>query len=196
MTDWFGARSDLIISAIAAAIICISVILIGMFADWIETLEYRAISRWSPSAAKIIVYRLTLPGTILHEYAHAAFGALFGAKITKISCFDLSGDRLGHVNFQLRGGRIRCMIQLGMLCCGPVFMGLAFVPLFATLGMQSWMPWWGSILCGYMMICVINHMGMSWVDVKNYLKSLWVVYPLIFSIIYVVRFFLIRGSVA
>lgn len=50
----------------------------------------------SSSASRTLYVVLMLPGTIVHEFSHAAIALLMGAKITKFSVLP-SGDTLGSV---------------------------------------------------------------------------------------------------
>ena len=138
--------------------------------------------------AKFICFRLTFPGTIIHEMSHATFAFLTGAKVNKIQCFSIKKDTLGYVEYTPQGNLLHQMLQHSVASCAPVLSGIVLTPIFASLALNSTnIPL--TILFWYLAICVLLHMNMSDVDIKNYFKG----YPILFIILYCINYFLVKG---
>lgn len=175
----------LAIASIIALAGILSVILIGSLIDQIKKFEYRSLANASSdNLAKLIVFRLTFPGTVIHEFSHAMFAFLTGAKVTKIQCFSIKKNTLGYVTYQTRGSKLQQMVQHGLSACAPVISGLILAPMFLSL-MFTAEPIMIKILAGYMTISVVNHMNMSWLDVKQYVKGVPIIFLIIFTVSYI-----------
>lgn len=175
----------LIGALVLAVIMCASFIVIGVFVEKVKGAEYRALTNASgPRIANLVVYRLTFPGTVLHEFAHATFAFLTGAKVNKIQCFSVKKNTLGYVEYTMRGRKVQMALQSAATSCAPVVAGVAALILLAGKFAGTDVLW-VKALTGYLMICVFNHMNMSSVDVKGYAKGLPVWFELICALNYV-----------
>ena len=177
--------SKLIVASIITLICLLLVIIIGTIIDRIKAFEYKTLAKASGTGlAKLIVYRLTFPGTVIHEFSHAMFAFMSGAKVTKIQCFSIKKDTLGYVEYQARGSKIQQNFQHGVSACAPVISGIILIPIFTTLMISvASIPL--KILCGYMILSIVNHMNMSWPDIKQYVKGIPVLFVIIFAISYI-----------
>ena len=183
------AKSILICSILTIMTLS-SVIVIGYL---IEKLEYAQINFLSKifgmKIALFFTNYVTIAGTIIHEYSHALFAMLSGAKVTKIRCLEIfNKERLGSVEFYMTGGKIRQRIQLSVTSCAPVVMGLIIESiLIKILILNPGMHVGFKILVWYLIISVGDHMSMSDVDIKNYCKGLVVLAPFTFVMFYLFR---------
>lgn len=186
---------SLVICGIISISIILSVIIIGALIEKLEILQIRLLTQaFNAKVACLIVNRLTFVGTIIHEYSHAFFAMLSGAKVTEIRCFDIGkGDQLGHCSFYTQGSKLQQMMQLTLTSCAPVVMGLLFetilikfiLPLDMNIGLR--------IFVWYCIISIADHMTMSSVDIKNYCRGLVMLLPLLFAIVWVLRLLLIKA---
>ena len=177
--------------ALAATIImCVSVIIIGFIIDKLERLELRLFTKiFSEQKAVFIVDRLTFPGTMLHELSHALFAWATGAHVKKVKMLTFfDSHRLGYVNFQPTGKKSQQRIQLALTSCAPVLMGMIELHILILL-IQTTVSIWLQILLMYLFISILNHMSMSEQDIKNYLKGLLSVFPIIMLFCYATRLF-------
>lgn len=173
-------------------IFSLSVIIIGTLIQKLKDLEFESLSNHvGTKFASFIVYRLTFPGTIIHEFAHATFAFITGAKVNKIQCFSLKKDTFGYVEYSTRGSKVQQMMQHSITACAPVVVGIIILPIFIGF-IPSSEPIWLKILFIYLSISMFNHMNMSSADIKNYLKGLPVLFMVIFAINYIM-FLLIKG---
>lgn len=181
---------SILICSILTIITLMSVIVIGYL---IEKLEYAQINFLSKifgiKIALFFTNYVTFVGTVIHEYSHALFAMLSGAKVTKIRCFEIfNKERLGSVEFYMTGGKIRQRIQLAFTSCAPVVMGLIIESiLIKILMLNPDMHVGFKVLIWYFIISVGDHMSMSDVDIKNYCKGLVVLVPFTFVMFYLFR---------
>lgn len=173
-----------------AIIICTSVIFIGLLIDKLGKLEIKIITKLSSEKrALFIMNRLMFPGVVMHELAHVLFAWATGAQIKKvrmITFFD--AHRLGYVNFQPTGKKSQQRIQLALTSCAPVMMGLIELYIIQLLMQTAFAPWQQFLLI-YLFVSILNHMSMSEQDVKNYLRGMLTVFPLVLLTIYAMRIF-------
>ncbi len=178
--------------ALAATIIsCAFVIIVGYIIDRLERLEFKLITKISSEKKAIfIVERLTFPGTMLHELAHALFAWATGAKIKKVKLLTFfDAHRLGYINFQPTGKKSQQRIQMTLTSCAPVLMGFLEIHILILLLKTAVAPW-EQVLLIYLIVSIINHMSMSEQDVKNYLRGLIAVFPILLLFFYATRLFL------
>lgn len=171
------------ISAILTVALILSVVIVGMIMNCIETLQMRILAKiLGAKAAYIICNRVTFVGTVVHECSHAMFMVLTGAKITEFSIWDTKGDSLGHVSYYNRGPLILKAFQDSLSACAPVIIGLLFEGLIWYIIMNKELPIWADILLWYTFISIIDHMSMSPQDLKNYFKGIWAIAITVFPI--------------
>lgn len=188
-----GVCLDLAVSATLSFILVILVILIGHLIDKLEQCQLRILSDTvGAKIAYFICNRLTFIGTIIHELSHALFVILTGAILRKVCLLQISSDgTLGHVEFALYGPKWKQCCQLSIISCAPVFVGLLLeyilirTVLFHELGFGVELFLW------YLIISILDHMSMSNVDIKNYLKGMIIVYPMIFIFTLFFQYFFI-----
>lgn len=176
-----------IINLCISIFLSLLVILIGAAIDFIEQKEINLFSRLTNhKIAYFLCNYATFVGTIIHEYSHAMFGTLTGAKVTNIKCFEFSGGRLGHVEFIPTGNKLKQSIQLAAIGCAPVVMGLIIEDILIKCFLCSTTTA-AKIILGYLILSVFNHMSMSKSDIKNYTKGLWVILPILFLLLTVMQ---------
>ena len=165
---------------VMTVVLSLLVIIIGFIIQQVKNFFFNLFSNHvGDTFAKIICFRLTFPGTVIHEFSHALFGFLTGAKINKIQCFSLKKDTLGYVEYTAQGSAVHRMLQHSFASCAPVIMGLICCPLFVSLAIG--VTGLGlKILFWYLAVSVLLHMNMSSVDIKNYFKG----YPVVFLILF------------
>lgn len=173
----FGLASLGIFSVLGGAfklmlLTLIAMIVLGLIASGIEQLINRILGVFLGSNfAFVFCNFLTFPGTILHELSHAFVATITGAKVTEISFFDF-GPALGHVSYRPRGNKFMCALQNSLTACAPVISGCIALPLLIILlGKVESIPAIIGVI--YLMVCVIDHMTMSIVDIVNYFKGIW-----------------------
>jgi len=177
--------NKIIVASIATLSVLMSVIIIGALIERIKRFEYKSLADASGNKlANFIVYRLTFPGTIIHEFSHAMFAFIAGAKVTKIQCFSTKKNTLGYVTYQSRGSKIQQGFQHSITACAPVVSGLILIPIFVSLMLQS-NDTMLKILFGYLAVSIVNHMNMSNLDIKQYIKGIPVLFLITFTASYI-----------
>lgn len=165
--------AKIIISLCISLIFATIIPIIGMLIDKLEDQEIKLFSKLvTRKPAYLLCNYATFPGTIVHEYSHAMFGALTGAKIINIKWFEFSGNRLGHIEFILTGNKLKQKIQLAAIGCAPVIMGCAIshflIRIFTMVHATS-----AKCIVIYLIISILNHTSMSKMDIKNYIRGIW-----------------------
>ena len=187
--EGFGISQPFLLHIITSATftfaLVFTVVLIGRVIDVFELGCMRMLTRVCNQKLAIFVCdRLTFPGVIIHELSHALFIWAAGGKITKIRFLTLGLDgRLGYVDFQPKGTRLQRSCQLSFGSCAPVLVGILLETLFMYVIFHVQMPIWGYLCLWYLAISVLNHMSMSVADMKNYLKGLVVIFPIIMVVV-------------
>lgn len=154
--------------------------LFGKLIDLIEQLEYKILSKiMSISTASIVINRLTFPGVITHELAHALFAFISGAKVISIHIFSIfKGDTLGYVEYAPRGGVIRRNFQIFFTSLAPVIINIGLCILTGYLALK-FNIWYSYLILGYLFISFLNHASMSTQDLKLYFKGGLISIPLL-----------------
>lgn len=121
----------------------------------------------------LIANRLTFPGVIHHECAHALFVVLTGAKIQDVELFHPQNDRLGSVTWYPRSVFPGAQsIQCTLVSVAPVILGiLDFCLLYAFL-LPRCTQVWQTILIVYLMLSIFFHATMSSQDIRIAWKGL------------------------
>lgn len=168
-----GWQSDLVASLIFVLLILSAVPIIGIVMNRIELLQMKLLSKlFGIKIAEFICNRLLFMGTVIHELSHALFAFLSGAVVTKIRCFTLfSKDTLGYVMFSTRGNTFKRSFQLAFTSCAPTVTGCLLIMLLTCLFRNSNTSILYKVIIIYLGLSVVNHMSMSPVDAKNYLKG-------------------------
>lgn len=168
-----GWQSDLIVSFIFVLIILSAVPVIGIVMNRIELLQMIFLSKlFGTKTAEFICNRLLFIGTVIHELSHALFAFLSGAAVTKIRCFTLfSKDTLGYVMFSTRGNAFKRSFQLAFTSCAPTVTGCLIIILLSRLFQNPDISVLYKTIIVYFGLSVVDHMSMSPVDAKNYLKG-------------------------
>lgn len=179
----------ILISFVMSILTCVSVIIIGAGIEKIQKLEIKLLMHFmSPKKALFIADRLTFPGTMLHEIAHALIAWTTGAVIQKIKLLTFfDAHRLGYVYFCPRGNKVQQYFQLSIVSCAPVLLGMIELNIIYGIYTSIIAPLWLQILLIYLFISILNHMTMSTADVKNYCRGLIVVLPVVFLVFYFIR---------
>lgn len=184
-----GPKGAAITSLICTAIMIFSLLLVGAIMNGLQRLQINLLEKaFGQKAALFICNYITIPGTILHESAHALFGLCTGAKVTEISYLDTKGDSLGHISYIPRGNPFFKAIQHTMIACAPVFAGL-IAEYFLIRGIfYGGFSIWADIGLWYLVVSVADHMSMSSIDIKHYFQGMWAVAPLVFTAFFLYGF--------
>lgn len=169
-----------------AFILCAALVGIGSLVNYIELIQMELMMHVMPRKVAFIVCNyVTFIGTVLHETAHAFVGFITGAKITEFKPLEISkSGRLGHVSFKTRGSKAKQAFQLSMTSCAPTLSGLIWCYVLLRTLINHSLPWSGRLLLIYLLISIFDHMSMSDVDVKNYMKGMLVVFPITMFIMF------------
>lgn len=153
-------------------LILVAMIVLGLIASGIERFINIILGSFlGGDFALVFCNYLTFPGTILHELSHAFVAVVTGAKVTEISFFDF-GFSLGHVSYIPRGTKFMRALQNSLTACAPVISGCIALPLlFMWLGNVDAIAARVGII--YLIVCVIDHMTMSILDIINYFRGIW-----------------------
>ena len=166
-----------VISLAAAAIVMLSVIIVGRLIDRLGAcVVSRSGSKTWAKTASFIINRVLFIGT-----------TLAGAKVTKIRCFVLfSKDTLGYVEFTTRGNPASRAMQECLSACAPVMTAFVTVPLFTYLALtySGGIIW--NLLFGYCAVGILFHASMSRTDVGLYKKGAVVVYPMLSLLLFAI----------
>lgn len=184
----------LLISGIVTTLTCLSVIIIGLLIERLQRLEMKLLRNvFSNNLSVFIIDRVTFPGTMLHECAHALFAWFTGAQVQRVKLLTFfNAHTLGEVIYAPRGNKLQQHVQMTFTSCAPVIMGIIELSILAKLFQTFIFPFWLSFLLSYLFICILNHMSMSDVDIKCYLRGLIFVFPILFLFSYAARLWLYR----
>lgn len=159
------------------------VIVVGFFMSLVERFQFWLLAKvFNWSFACFFHNRLTFPGLVMHECAHAAFAMVTGSRVTEISVFDDDPGYIGHIRHEPRGPRALQAVQRTMCSCAPVIVGLALGVFMLKWILFGDLPLWGKGILCYLEICVLNHISMSDVDLSHYVKNVWIFILPIFGI--------------
>ncbi len=137
----------------------------------------------------LIANRLTFPGVIHHECAHALFVVLTGAKIQDVELFHPQNDRLGSVTWYAKSVFPGAQsIQCTLVSVAPVILGiLDFCLLYAFL-LPRCTQVWQTILIVYLMLSIFFHATMSSQDIRIAWKGLPVCALILLVVFFVTGF--------
>lgn len=185
MMEYFGFAHDWVGFAKASGIITVVIVMflvvVGLLANLFVKLQLRILEKiFNYKVAVIITDRVTFMGVVVHELSHAFMLLITGALIEDFSVWDRGGDTLGHVTYRNRGPRILWAFQDTLCACAPTAVGLISLYYLWGVFTNPTIPWWGYVLAGYGVLCSVDHMSMSTLDLKNYFSGLWAPIWLIF----------------
>lgn len=175
-------------SAFALAFIVCSVLIgVGSIVNYIELMQMQLMMKIMPRKTAFFVCNyVTFVGTIFHETAHALACFLTGAQITEFKPLEISSaGRLGHVSFNTRGSKAKQAVQLSLTSCAPTLSGLIWCYVFTRVLINHALPLTGRLILLYLIVSVFDHMSMSDVDVKNYMKGMLFMFPFTLFVMYV-----------
>ena len=164
--------NGLILALIMTIIIFISIIIIGWLINKLEIAQIELLSKLTgPKFANIFFNRVLFLGTIIHELSHALFATLSGAKVTKIKLFNFKDDVLGYVNYMTQGNKLKQAFQMSLTSCAPTVAGIS-IDIFVVWYMLNFKTNIATkLLLIFVLLCVTDHMSMSNLDIKNYIKG-------------------------
>ena len=160
---------------------------IGILVDYIELMQMQLMMKvMSRKKALIICNYFTCAGTIIHELSHAIMAWITGAKITELKLFEISKTgRLGHVSFKTCGSKLKRSWQLAMTSCAPTLNGIFWCYVLVKVLILYHLPVAWTVFVVYLLISIFDHMSMSRADVKNYIKGIFIVFPITVFIMFV-----------
>lgn len=137
----------------------------------------------------LIANRLTFPGVIHHECAHALFVVVIGAKIQDIELFHPQNDRLGSVSWYptsiFPGAQ---SIQCVLVSAAPVILGILDFCLLYVMLLPRCIYVWQTILVGYLMLSIFFHATMSSQDIRIAWKGIPVCALMLLAVFFVTGF--------
>lgn len=177
-----GWQSDLVASLIFVLVILSVVPIIGIVMNRIELIQMKFLSKlFGTKIAEFICNRLLFMGTVVHELSHALFAFLSGAVVTKIRCFTLfSKDTLGYVMFSTKGNAFKRSFQLAFTSCASTVTGCLLIMLLTYLFRNPNTSTLYKVVIVYLGLSIADHMSMSPVDTKNYLKGCMCIFVVFF----------------
>ncbi len=174
---------NLFVRALVDTLLCFALLLaLGILIAVLTALVSRVLSMvFGGSFAFFIVNYLTWFGTVLHEFSHAVFAALTGAKVTHISLLP-HGTTLGHVDFTPRGPSVLQGLQLSLSACAPMIAGAAAEAVLAAFVLPLAVMFWQKLLVGYLMVSILLHMSMSPEDLLNFFRGFVPTFLIVFCL--------------
>lgn len=181
---FFGLGSSIhelaLVSLVLTMVAVFSWVVIGFFMSLAKKLELYLLRRCFGSwFMRFFHNRLTFPGLVMHECAHASFALLSGAKVTEISVFD-SGTTIGHIRHINRGPAVLQAIQNVLVSCAPTVVGVVLGYFMFISILNGSNSLWVDVLFLYFEVCILNHVSMSDVDLQYYISNVWVFIPFLF----------------
>jgi len=142
-----------------------------------------------------------LPGTVMHELAHALFIACTGGRVTQIVVREDSRHPwvlysargrapssrvcpggVGHVSYVLRGPYVAKSIQRVLGSIAPTVVGVVCMGALVGVLRDGLDAWWQVALVVYLLLCALAGSTLSSVDVEEMLPGL----PVCLVLVYVV----------
>lgn len=160
-------------AALDLAFVCVLVLATILVSRLLEELAMWLIALFAGSgSANLIEGYLTYPGVAWHEFSHALFATITGAKVTSISLRrrpapDGKGYILGSVLYVPRGPRALQSLQMFLTGIAPAITGLAGMAAIALLAFPNCTEIWQWIIWIYLFICLLLHSGPSGQDLKG-----------------------------
>lgn len=178
---------DLYLICSNAAIVLISIILIGGIASLIREVSIKAYLRlFGYGMAKFIDNRLTFIGVIHHELSHLLVGIISGAKINDFALFKVRDGTLGYVDIVPRGPFIFQLIQKALCGMAPIICGSITLYTLYYYGLYLRNKFdYVTVIIVILMLQISHHMSMSKQDIKIAAKGIWLVYLLIAIALYI-----------
>lgn len=172
-----------------AAIVMISIMLVGGLASLIRTFSIRTYTRvLGGGLAKFIDNRLTFIGVIHHELSHALLAFITGAKITSCKLFKIKDGTLGHVDIVPRGPWIVRLIQQALCGVAPVLCGGITLYLMYYYGLYIRQTYdYITVILLMLAMSISYHMSMSKQDFKIARGGLIIVYILLTILSFVIK---------
>lgn len=163
------------VSLVLALCAVFFLVVVGFFMNLAEKAELCILRKsFGWSFASFFHNRLTFPGLVMHECAHAAFAMITGSKVTEISIFDDGRESIGHIQHILRGPKFWRAVQSTLVSCAPTAVGLWLGAFMLKWILYGNLPLWGDAILWYLEVCILNHISMSTVDLGYYISSVWV----------------------
>lgn len=113
----------------------------------------------------------TYIGTVIHEFAHATFAFLTGAKVTKITLIP-HGTTLGSVEYTPRGNRFLKGIQQSLSAVAPTIVGTALLWLLFSQVHPLLTETWHYVLFYYLALSILFHMDLSIADLRSFFSGI------------------------
>ena len=178
-----------LIAIINSNCIILIVICIGLFIDFIQKILTTLLSSiFNSKFTNIFMNRITFIGVIHHELSHTLFALITGAKITNIHLFkpDKKDNSLGSVEYSTRGPFMLRGIQRFLSAIAPIICGFISCILICKFLLSDNI--WLNIIIGFVLLCIILHMDLSWADIKSAILGLPACLIILFIIFYTTQF--------
>ncbi len=188
-------KETLINSLVLTLVFILIVPAIGFLINLIATIAFKALFALVDNTGTAFAFfhnRLTFIGVMIHEFSHALFAFVTGARITDFKLYHKEENRLGYVNIVPQGNWAIRSIQMALTACGPVITGLIIEGVIIYVIGLGTLPWWGvALLIILLFIPVLFHMDMSGEDLKGYLRGV----PFFFILFFLISFVMVKFGV-
>lgn len=173
LAEYFLALSDhfLLLVLVTGVLVPVGILLVGVVMEWVAQAITAGISLITgPIIAFGIRTYATYIGTVIHEFSHAVFALLTGAKVNKITLVP-HGTTLGSVEFTPRGNRFFRGLQQSLSAVAPTLVGTTSLFLLFTKVHPLLTETWHYVLFYYLALSILFHMDLSLADLRNFLEG-------------------------
>ncbi len=127
----------------------------------------------------------TYLGTIIHEFSHATFAFLTGAKVKKITLIP-KGTTLGSVEYVPRGNKFMQGIQQSLSAIAPTIVGTVLLWVLFTEVHPLLTEPLHYVLFYYLALSILFHMDLSTADLRNFFSGILSFLTLTFVVLVIV----------
>lgn len=167
------ADNPVLLILVGAVLLPVAVLALGVVMELIAQAITIVISFVTgPVLAFAIRTYATYIGTVIHEFSHAAFAVLTGAKVNKITLIP-HGTTLGSVEYTPRGNKFFQGLQMSLSAVAPTLVGTLLLFLLFTEVHPLLTEAWHYVLFYYLALSILFHMDLSLQDLRNFFSGIW-----------------------
>lgn len=178
-----------VIALLNSGFCIIIIIVVGLLINGIQKILMLILSTvFTIDFTNIFINKITFIGVIHHELAHTIFALLTGADVTSIHLFKPNSDdsSLGNIEYSTRGPLLIRGIQLCLTSIAPIICGITSCVLIYKYLISTNI--FLNIILGFILLCIILHMDLSWADIKSFILGLPAFIIISFTILYITQF--------
>lgn len=175
MANYLLALSDNfpLLVLVSTVLVPVGILLLGVIMEFIAGAITTVIGLVTgPLIAFGIRTYATYVGTVIHEFSHATFALLTGAKVNKITLIP-HGTTLGSVEYTPRGNKFFQGLQQSLSAIAPTLVGTAALFLLFTKVHPLLTEPWHYVLFYYLALSILFHMDLSLTDLRNFFEGFW-----------------------